>query len=132
MELVGEGLELHIGLISAPDREGWIRAAIRFRAPGVAGDFPAYVEPDDFERFAAGIAAMSASLEPGAVALLQTTEGQVLAEFTMLTLGHIAGRYRFVTAFGDPPVEVTGGFTLDQSSLPLIERGARGFLAELG
>ena len=131
MELHAHGLDLRVTPNFKGHQGDFARIAVEADAPGFSGRFDAWVERNDFMRFATGLESLDVNLRAGDTAVLDTIEGDFSLVLTMQSGGHIGGVYRFQGGWFDQtqPTVLSGAFTMDQSYLPELRKQVAALLA---
>jgi hypothetical protein len=121
MKLTTHGLSLELVALRAVDAEDWVRVQVVAAAPGFTGDFEAWLQLSDLQRFKTEVQSMYESVGSPANASLVCAEPDVKIKLEMLPLGSIIGSYRLESERPDgKPTALTGAFQLDQSYLPSL------------
>jgi hypothetical protein len=100
---------------------------------GFVGDFEAWLQLGDLERFANEIGAMYESVEKSSTAVLVSAEPDIQINLAMQSLGGIVGTYALESERPDGiPTVLSGGFNIDQSFLPSLRQSIYSLIADLG
>jgi hypothetical protein len=132
MNLVTQALQIQLLPLRAADDEDWVRVQVILSATGFTGDFEAWLQLADLERFEQELAAMYLSVGKPAIAELSSAEPDILVRLEMQPLGGIVGEFSFESERPDGvPTVLKGGFVIDQSFLPDLQQSVNALAVQL-
>lgn len=133
MKINTHGLTLEVVAQETADEEGWCRVHVHALAPGFEGNFDAWLQTCDLDRFGTEIGHLYDAVGQPGTATLASTEPDIEVVLTMGRMGGISGRYRLESERRDGEATVlSGAFEIDQSFLPGLQGSVQALLAELG
>lgn len=133
MKLATPSLTIELQPRRSVDDEDWVRAQVLTKANGFRGDFEAWLQLGDLERFARELDAMHQQVGRPATATLTSAEPDIHVKLTMQSLGAISGTYALESErpTGTPTL-LSGAFEIDQSYLPALRQSVEALMVELG
>lgn len=132
MKLSSSGLQLELLARRRANDEDWCRVQVEARANGFRGEFEAWLQTADLERFSSAVDHMYKSVGQANIATLSSAEPDIVVSLTMHPLGGIDGRYRLESERRDgAPTVLSGVFEIDQSFLPVLHESIETLLSEL-
>jgi hypothetical protein len=133
MELLADGLELHLQPVTTANHEGWANIHVEARVPGFTVQYTAELIIQSLEFFESSLCEMQKAVGHCSEAALESFDDPGLAlELKMDLRGHIAGHYQFVSVRRDGvPTALSGSFDMDQSFLPSLRNGIAALLADM-
>jgi hypothetical protein len=100
---------------------------------GFVGDFEAWLQLGDLERFANEIGAMYESVGKSSTAVLASAEPDIQINLAMQSLGGTVGTYALESERPNGiPTVLSGEFNIDQSFLPSLRQSIYSLIADLG
>ncbi|MGZ8226109.1 MAG: WapI family immunity protein [Methylococcaceae bacterium] len=133
MKIHAQGLQIELCPRQLVDDEDWIRVQVLVEVNGFSGDFEAWLQLGDLERFANGIGAMYESVGKSSTAVLVSTEPDIHINLAMQSLGVIVGTYALESERLDgTPTVLSGAFNIDQSFLPSLHQSIYPLITDLG
>src|SRR5688500_18943057 len=119
MRISASGLHLQLQARRRADDEDWCRVQVVAQVNGFQGEFEAWLQAADLERFANAVDRMYESVGQASIATLSSAEPYIEVTLTMRQLGGIHGRYKLESERRDgAPTVLSGAFEIDQSFLP--------------
>jgi len=119
MELNATALQMKLTPYSKADAEDWAKVTLSVRCNGFRGEFVAWLQTEDVQRFKSELMTMYQSVGTPARARLCSAEPDIDVELTSDTRGHIVGSYRFESErINGTPTVLSGEFEVDQSFIP--------------
>ncbi len=117
---------------SKADAEDWAKVNLTVRCNGFRGDFVAWLQTEDVQRFKSELTTMLQSLGTPAKARLCSAEPDIDVELTSDRRGHIIGSYRFQSErINGTPTVLSGEFEMDQSFIPDLIRQLQELVSSL-
>lgn len=114
------------------DDEDWARVTVLVSASGFNGEFEAWLQLSDLQRFRVEVCEMYGAIGHPTKAALICAEPGVKIMLEMQTLGGIVGTYEFESERLDGrPTALSGAFNCDQSYLPDLMRSVDALIQEL-
>jgi hypothetical protein len=133
MKLHAQGLQIELRPRRLVDDEDWVRVQVLVEVNGFSGDFEAWLQLGDLERFANEIGAMYESAGKSSSAVLVSAEPDIQINLAMQSLGGIVGTYALESERLDgTPTVLSGAFNIDQSFLPSLRQSIYSLIADLG
>jgi len=133
MKLHAHGLQIELRPRRLVDDEDWVRVQVLIEANGFSGNFEAWLQLGDLERFANEIDAMYESVGESSTAVLVSAEPDIRINLAMQSLGGIVGTYALESERVDGiPIVLSGAFNIDQSFLPSLRQSIYSLIADLG
>ncbi len=130
MKLSAHGLHIELVPVTRADSEEWARVRVIIRVSGFQGDFEAWLQSSDLQRFAKELATLYQSVGKPAIATLASAEPDIQVTLTMHALGSITGKYALESERPDGvPTVLSGAFALDQSYLPELQQSVEALAA---
>jgi hypothetical protein len=119
MELKATGLQMKLIPHSKADTEDWAKVTLSIECNGFRGEFVAWLQTEDVQRFRAELVTMYQSVGSPTTARLCSAEPDIDVELKMDARGHVEGNYRFESErINGSPTVLSGAFEMDQSFIP--------------
>ena len=132
MELKATGLQMNLVPHSKADEEDWAKVALTIGCNGFRGEFVAWLQTRDIQRFRNELVTMYQSIGTPAKARLCSAEPDIDIELSSDWRGHIVGNYRFESErINGTPTVLSGGFEMDQSFIPDLTKQLEGLVLSL-
>jgi hypothetical protein len=121
VEFKAEGLALKIESHSNADSEDWAMVLVESHCNGFNGQFIAWLQTEDLERFSKQLSRIVTDLGQESTATLVSAEPDLELELKLDRRGHIKGSYRLESERRDGiPTSLSGAFDMDQTYIPLL------------
>ena len=132
MKLSAHGLQLELLPRGLVDDEDWVRVQVVTVVNGFHGEFEAWLQSTDLDRFRREINSLYVAVGQAGKATLASAEPEIEIVLTMRPNGAVDGTYKFESERRNGYATVlSGGFEIDQSFLPELERDIQVLLSEL-
>ena len=132
MNLVTQGLQIQLLPLRVADDEDWVRVQVILAATGFIGNFEAWLQHADLERFEQELGAMYLAVGQPTTAELSSAEPGILVHLEMQPLGGIVGEFSFESERpAGVPTVLKGGFAIDQSFLPELQQSVNALATQL-
>ena len=132
MNLVTQALQIRLLPLRVADDEDWVRVQVTLAASGFTGNFEAWLQLADLERFEQELAAMYLAVGKPATAELSSAEPGIFVHLEMQSLGSIVGEFSFESERpAGVPTVLKGGFAIDQSFLPELQQSVNALAIQL-
>jgi hypothetical protein len=132
MNLFAKALQIQLLPVRAADAEDWVRVQVVLATNGFTGNFEAWLQLADLERFARELDAMYLAVGTPTTAQLSSAEPDIRVHLVMQPLGGILGEYRLESESpGGTPTVLQGGFEIDQSFLPALRHSVTDLALQL-
>lgn len=132
MNLLTRDLQIQLLPIRAADDEDWVRVQVVLVATGFTGNFEAWLQLADLERFEHELDAMYLAVGKPATAELSSAEPDIFVHLEMQPLGGILGEFSFESErLAGIPTVLQGAFEIDQSFLPGLRQSVNALAIQL-